>query len=312
MSGGIDRSTSRRTASPNRRRRSSSSMAISRSSASSSSIARSALRVTRNRWCSRTSMPLKSRSRLASITWSMSTNREGSTSSSRGRIWGTLTRANPRSPLDGSRSPTAMDRRQGRDVRERVARVDRERRQDREDLVDEPLAQGVVVLRDRGVVDHLDALDRQLPPDVDVDRRAARRRGRATRSRAASSCSCGVRPSGEWAALPTCACWRSPAIRTWKNSSRLPAKMARNLTRSSSGLRSSRASKSTRALNSSHDSSRLRYGRWRRVRGVRRGRTAIDGRGRAPGSTAAIRWAGSWWYGQGRTRPSAGEDSTSR
>ncbi len=52
-----------------------------------------------------------------------------------------------------------------------MARVDRERRQDREDLVEEPLAEGVVVLRDRGVVDDLDALDRQLPPDVGVDRR---------------------------------------------------------------------------------------------------------------------------------------------
>ena len=44
------------------------------------------------------------------MTWSMSTNRDGSTSSSRGRIWGTLTRANPRSPLSGSRSPTAIER----------------------------------------------------------------------------------------------------------------------------------------------------------------------------------------------------------
>ena len=58
-----------------------------------------------------------------------------------------------------------------RDVRERVARVDRERRQDREDLVEEALAEGVVVLGDRGVVDDLDALDGQLPPDVGVDRR---------------------------------------------------------------------------------------------------------------------------------------------
>ena len=61
--------------------------------------------------------------------------------------------------------------REGRDVGERVARVDRERGQDREDLVDEALAQGVVVLRDRRVVDHLDALDGQLPPHVRVDRR---------------------------------------------------------------------------------------------------------------------------------------------
>ena len=44
------------------------------------------------------------------MTWSMSTKRDGSTGSSRGRSGGTLTRANPRSPDSGSRSPTAIDR----------------------------------------------------------------------------------------------------------------------------------------------------------------------------------------------------------
>ncbi len=43
------------------------------------------------------------------MTWSISTKRLGSTSSSRGRICGTFTRANPRSPVDGSRSPTAIE-----------------------------------------------------------------------------------------------------------------------------------------------------------------------------------------------------------
>ena len=43
-----------------------------------------------------------------------------------------------------------------RDVRERVAGVHGERRQDREDLVEEPLAERLVVLGDRGVVDELD------------------------------------------------------------------------------------------------------------------------------------------------------------
>ena len=42
--------------------------------------------------------------------WSMRMNRIGSTSSRRGRICGTLTRANPRSPVSGSRRPTAIDR----------------------------------------------------------------------------------------------------------------------------------------------------------------------------------------------------------
>src|SRR5688500_6881399 len=49
------------------------------------------------------------------------------------------------------------------------------------------------------------------------------------------------------------------ATRTWKNSSRLDAKMARNLTRSSRGVRGSSASWSTRRLKSSQASSRLIY-----------------------------------------------------
>ena len=58
-----------------------------------------------------------------------------------------------------------------RDVRERMARIDRERRQDREDLVEEALAERVVVLGDRGVVDELDPLGGERPADRDVDRR---------------------------------------------------------------------------------------------------------------------------------------------
>ena len=42
--------------------------------------------------------------------WSSRTNRFGSTSIRRGRIGGTLTRAKWRSPVSGSRSPTAIDR----------------------------------------------------------------------------------------------------------------------------------------------------------------------------------------------------------
>ena len=60
---------------------------------------------------------------------------------------------------------------QRRDVRERVAGIDRERGQDREDLVEEPLAERLVVLGDRGVVDELDAFLGQSLADLDVDRR---------------------------------------------------------------------------------------------------------------------------------------------
>ena len=43
------------------------------------------------------------------MTWSIRTNARGSTSTRRGRIGGTLTRAKPRSPVSGSRRPTAID-----------------------------------------------------------------------------------------------------------------------------------------------------------------------------------------------------------
>ena len=102
---GIVRSTSRRTASPKRRRRSSSSMAMRRSSASSSSTVKSALRVTRKRCASSTSIPRNRSARFASMTWSIGMNRFGSTSRRRGRICGTLTRANTRSPVSGPAAP---------------------------------------------------------------------------------------------------------------------------------------------------------------------------------------------------------------
>src|SRR5579859_852298 len=52
--------------------------------------------------------------------------------------------------------------------------------------------------------------------------------------------------------------YNRPERRTSKNSSRFDAVMLRNLTRSSRGLLSSSASSSTRSLNFSHESSRLR------------------------------------------------------
>ena len=60
---------------------------------------------------------------------------------------------------------------QGGDVRERVAGVHGERREDREDLVVEPAAEGLVVLRDLVVVEDLDALGGQLLADLGPDRR---------------------------------------------------------------------------------------------------------------------------------------------
>src|ERR1017187_6779467 len=67
-----------------------------------------------------------------------------------------------------------------------------------------------------------------------------------------------VRPSGVVELWPSSSCCNRPPTRTSKNSSRLLAEIARNLTRSSSGLRRSPASSSTRPLNFSHEASRLR------------------------------------------------------
>ncbi len=59
------------------------------------------------------------------------------------------------------------------------------------------------------------------------------------RVRIASSVSAALMPSGVGLDRPATSWPFRPATRTWKNSSRLLAKMARNRTRSSSGLRSS-------------------------------------------------------------------------
>ena len=107
-----------------------------------------------------------------------------------------------------------------------------------------------------------------------------------TRTRIASSCCAAVRPSGAWWAAPAWTWRRRPDTRTWKNSSRFEAKIARNFTRSSSGFRLSRASWRTRALNSIQESSRLRIGpRW--SRGTRR-RLRPAARGPGAGRTAVI------------------------
>ena len=55
------------------------------------------------------------------------------------------------------------------------------------------------------------------------------------RSRKSSRCSGGVNPSGERSLSPVSTFWASTAPRIWKNSSRLFAEMARNLSRSSTG-----------------------------------------------------------------------------
>ena len=129
-----------------RRRRSSISSASRRSSASSSSSVRSALRVTRNVATSSITIPEKSVWRWAMISSSAGMKRDSSTSNRRGKTVGTLTRAKRRSSLLGVGVGHHRADAQGElgDVRERVARVDGQRREDGEDalLVDlgHPLA----------------------------------------------------------------------------------------------------------------------------------------------------------------------------
>src|SRR4051812_48982353 len=88
---------------------------------------------------------------------------------------------------------------------------------------------------------------------------SARTASSSTASRISSNCCAGVRPSGVGTVMPAAAWSLRPATRTWKNSSRFWLKMARNLARSSRGVVARSASASTRALKSSHDSSRFRY-----------------------------------------------------
>ena len=75
-----------------------------------------------------------------------------------------------------------------------------------------------------------------------------------------SSCSIARSPSGEKScgALSPNACSRTPATRTMKNSSKLELNIARNFSRSRSGLEQFSASSRTLKLNSSQLSSRLR------------------------------------------------------
>ena len=108
MASGIVVSISMRTTRPNFVRRCSTSSIASSRSSSSSSSSKSVSRVTRNGWLVTMSMPGNRRSRCAAITCSIGTNRVSSASGrNRGRTGGTFTRAKRSSPVCGSRTCTA-------------------------------------------------------------------------------------------------------------------------------------------------------------------------------------------------------------
>ena len=151
-----------------------------------------------------------------------------------------------------------------------------------------------------------------------AERRAGRRREdrrlrgderRGPRARSRRSCSSGVRPSGSGSrrCRPRPAACR-PATRTMKNSSRLLAKIARNLTRSSSGMcaRPGLGEHALVELEPGQLAVEVRVGRRLRVgrRVVGRGRTA--GRAGAPGSIAAIGGACGLYSGVARRRRPGG------
>ena len=126
---------------------------------------------------------------------------------------------------------------QVRDVGERVSRVERERRQDGEDL-------GLEVVRE--VARRSPACSRAargsgcLPPPAAAAATATSRwRLRPSSPARAggwpSSCCSVFRPSGEMSSMPARYFFRIVATRTMKNSSRFDAVMPRNFTRSSSG-----------------------------------------------------------------------------
>ena len=146
------------------------------------------------------------------------------------------------------------------DVGERVGRVDRQRREHREDpVLEQPLAELLLLAVELVPADQLDALLGQLrhellaeEPGVPLHQVAGARPRSARAPRAASARTRRARPR------PAAIRRLRPATRTMKNSSRLLAKIAAKRTRSSSGWRSSSASSRTRWLKRSQDSSRSR------------------------------------------------------
>src|SRR6266540_2346198 len=258
---GMLTASSSRTTAPKRRRRSYCSTATRRSSASSSATSMSASRVTRKGWASTTTMPGKSWSRCAMTTCSSGTNVEPSASGTkRGRMSGTLTRANSGRWLAGSRTVTASD-------------------SDRLEMYGKgwpgSTASGVSTGKtwswkysrrySRSDSSRLPMSATRVPCSARAGTIWSRKQ-RASASMAGTTClliassvSVGVQPSEPRLATPASTCSRRPDTRTMKNSSRLLEKIARNLSRSSSGVVGSVASASTRSLNCSQETSRFRY-----------------------------------------------------
>ena len=160
-------------------------------------------------------------------------------------------------PSDDPRQLQRDGEAEARDERERVRRIDRQRRQQREDVAEEVILEPAALrLGEVVAVDQRDAGLRQGGAQIAPDRLLVGGEFE-TVLLMRTSCSAGVMPSGLRSAMPSRTCALIPATRTMKNSSRLLAEIDRNRTRSSTGWPGLTDSSSTRRLKCSQDSSRL-------------------------------------------------------
>ena len=155
-----------------------------------------------------------------------------------------------RAPRDRwSRAAPRGCRLAARDERERMGRVEGDRRQHREDLALEADRAASLV----GPARAPRARTKTMPSFSSAGRssrfqqRRARPSARAPRRRSPSAAPPGVRPSGVRLVMPASTCWRRLATRTSKNSERFESTIARKRTRSSSGLPSRPAPPRARA-----------------------------------------------------------------
>ena len=137
---------------------------------------------------------------------------------------GTLTRAKRRSPVSGSRDHRRQVQRQVGDVRERMRRVDGERREHRED----PLLEDRRELLALGVAEVVPADDARCPLRASDGTSSSSKTVSCSRTSSSTIAPiavellAGVRPSGRRRRSMPAATWSfSAATRTWKNSSRL-------------------------------------------------------------------------------------------
>ena len=195
----------------------------------------------------------------AAMICSRATNRSPSgMTTNRGSSGGTFTLATRSTPADRVAHPDDEVERQVRDVGEGMARVHRQRREHREDLALEHLHQvpAIVVVERRPVRQPHARLGQcgHDPVEEDAALAVAPARHPAPMARAPRSAAARRRTGSAGRRRPGPSARPPGPGRTRRG----PRRRSRGIcTRSSSGTRSSPASSSSRAPNSSHDSSRL-------------------------------------------------------